>query len=49
MFDGLILKGQAITGPQALSKYISAQIHEGLPDLVFWPRMLKQIEEMVNK
>ena len=58
MSDGLILKGQAILVPQALRKDILAQIHEGhlgiersklrARDLVFWPGMSKQIEEMVN-
>jgi len=58
MSDGLILKGQAITVPQALRKNILAQIHEGhlgiersklrARDLVFWPGMSKQIEQMVN-
>ena len=57
MIDGLILKGKTIIVPQALRKDNLAQIHEGhlgiersklrARDLVFWPEMTKQIEDIV--
>ena len=58
VIDGLILKGETIIVPQALRKDILAQIHEGhlgieksklrARDLVFWPGMTKQIEDIVT-
>ena len=58
VIDGLILKGETIIVPQALPKDILAQIHEGhlgidrnklrARDLVFWPGMTKQIEDIVT-
>ena len=58
VIDGLILKGETIIVPQALRKDVLAQIHEGhlgiersklrARDLVFWPGMTKQIENIVT-
>ena len=56
--DGLIFKDETIVVPQASRKDILSQIHEGhlgiersklrARDLVFWPGMTKQIENMVS-
>ena len=55
--DGLIFKGSSIVIPKALRKTILSQIHEAhlgiersklrARELVFWPGMSKQIEDMV--
>jgi hypothetical protein len=56
--DGLIFKGESIVVPRTLRKSILAQIHEGhlgmersklrARELVFWPGMSKQIEDVVS-
>ena len=56
--DGLIFKGSSMVIPKALRKIILSQIHEAhlgiersklrARELVFWPGMSKQIEDMVS-
>ena len=56
--DGLIFKGESIVVPRTLRESILAQIHEGhlgmeksklrARELVFWPGMSKQIEDVVS-
>ena len=56
--DGLIFKGEAIVIPPGLRKEVLRQIHQGhlgmersklrARELVYWPGMSKQIEDVVS-